>query len=703
MQNSQRYMVPGDQVALERERSKPRGRASRWALLALAALAVAVALVACGGGGVPGAPSEVTVTPVAGGLRVDWTAGGGDATGFKVYRETLEKADPEALEPQALAEVASVPGDARRYYDFAVEETASYVYGVSAVGAGGESAVTMQSDPEPVTPLPGVEVTIDIVGTGSVTASGGGEVFECTASCVAAFAHGTEVTLEATGSGEHAFATWLEDCGGAGVCAFTLDEPRHVVAAFSSNVLRLTLDGDSPVSVAVSPGHGGQGSAVCELMPGGSCGFGYPAPVGVSVNVTLAESGGQFTGFGSVCSAPQGRYCVVNSPGGLTELSIGAIRPPVAGGDSYGLLEDVPFSIDAEGGVLANDVDSPWDTLTAVLVTDVTHGELTLEPNGGFSYSAPLDFNGSDSFTYFARDAYGNESETVTVALTIAPVNDAPTFSIPADPPTYQDGLRPLVTIPGFATSISPGGGPDEAGQVLSFGLERVGSAGPNFLQQPAISPSGTLTYQHAPGTYGTARFRVVLTDNGGTANGGQNASEPRFFEITATPLLLTVAVGGTGSGTVNPPHGTHERGYGASVTVSATADSGSRLTAWGGACSDVSVISGSCTFTMVQNTSVSVTFTALRRLSVELAGSGVATVSGSPHDPGCAGPPWSAPRTCAGVDVLHGQTVTLTAVPFSGSFLGWEGACSGTGTTCQVLMDADKNVIARFSSSPSP
>lgn len=680
-----------------------RPQASRRFLALLFMLvATAVVLVACGGGAVPNMPSQVEVTPVAGGLRVDWVSGSSGVTGFKIYRETVATADlkPGEFEPQALAEIATTPGEARRYYDFTAEEGSSYVYGVSAVGPGGESAVAQQVVPEPVSPLPGIEISIGFSGTGTVRASGGGEVVECSATCVAAFAQGTTVTLTATGSGGQEFATWLEDCSGAGACQLELNDPTSVTASFSSNVLRLVLDGDSPVSVAVSPGHGGQGANVCELQPGQSCGFGYPASVGVSINVTLAETGGQFTGFGPVCTAPQNRYCLVNSPGGLTELSIGAIRVPVANADSYGSLEDHPITVDAAAGVLANDVDSPWDTLRAVLVSDVANGQLELAEDGGFTYSPKGDFNGADAFTYRTVDAYGNESETVNVALAITAVNDAPTFNIAANPPTYKDGPHPAVTINNFATAISPGGGPDEAGQALNFTVVREGAAGPNFLAQPTISPTGTLTYHHQFGTFGTARFRVVLHDDGGVANGGQNASEPRFIEITATPLFLTVNVGGSGTGNVTPTAGVHDRGYGSMVTVTAAAGPTSRLTAWGGACAGVPATSGSCTFQITTDSTVSVTFTAVHRLDVSLAGSGIATVSaGAPHDPNCQGPPWTVPRSCGGVDVLDGQTVTLTAIGYVTTvFQSWGGDCAGILTsTCQVVMNGNKSVVANF------
>lgn len=671
--------------------------------LVIASAALLIALAACGGSSVPAAPSEVSVTPVAGGLRVDWVSESPGVTGFNVYRELVASADPVKpgeLESSDFVLIAKEPGDARSHYDFTAELGSSYRYQVAAFGAGGESEPTPQTDPEPVSPLPGVDLAIALAGAGVVTASGGGETFVCSADCVTAFAQGTAVTLEAEGvDGQH-FATWLEDCTGAGACTLTLAEPSEVVAAFSSNVLRLVLDGDAPVTVAVSPAHGGQGSSQCDLAPWNDCGFGYPAPVGVSVNVTLAEGGSQFVGFGDVCESPQGRYCIVNSPGGLTVLTIQAVRPPVANADSYpAFLEDTQLSVGQDAGVLANDVDSEWDTLRAQLVAAPSSGQLDFRSDGSFDYVPDPDFNGTDEFTYRARDEFGNESDAVKVSLSITAVNDRPGFEIASDPPEYRDGPHPTVTIPGFASAISPGGGPDEASQTLTFSLERTDSSGLEFQQQPSLSPTGTLTYRHQPGTWGTARYRVLLKDNGGTANGGEDTSEPRFFEITANPLLLTVAVTGSGSGTVTPAEGTHARGYGTVATTNAIAGPGSALTAWGGACSEVSSASANCNVTIVEDTYVEVTFTAVRRLEVSLQGSGRGNVTGSPVGVGCAAPPLhSVPRECAGASVLDGTTVTLNVTTYFGAdFVRWEGACSGTASSCQVVVDSDEHAIAVF------
>ena len=44
------------------------------------------------------------------------------------------------------------------------------------------------------------------------------------------------------------------------------------------------------------------------------------------------------------------------------------------------------------------------------------------------------------------------------------------------------------------------------------------------------------------------------------------------------------------------------------------------------------------------------------------------------------------------------GTVVTLTEQPGTLTFQGWSGACSGTGTTCTVVMSANESVTARFS-----
>ena len=63
--------------------------------------------------------------------------------------------------------------------------------------------------------------------------------------------------------------------------------------------------------------------------------------------------------------------------------------------------------------------------LTASLVDGPTHGTLTLNDNGSFTYTPNGNYNGADSFTYTATDGTATSS-VATVNITVSPVNDAP-------------------------------------------------------------------------------------------------------------------------------------------------------------------------------------------------------------------------------------------------------------------------------------
>lgn len=101
----------------------------------------------------------------------------------------------------------------------------------------------------------------------------------------------------------------------------------------------------------------------------------------------------------------------------------GMNNPPMAGNDSYSILHDHQLSVSSIAGVLANDTDMDLDTLTAILVSNPSHGALTLNSNGSFTYTPATGFAGSDSFTYKANDGTA-DSNTATVSITVN--NNAP-------------------------------------------------------------------------------------------------------------------------------------------------------------------------------------------------------------------------------------------------------------------------------------
>ena len=103
---------------------------------------------------------------------------------------------------------------------------------------------------------------------------------------------------------------------------------------------------------------------------------------------------------------------------------------PVAVADSLTVAEGGTATTLVGGAtsVLANDTDGEASTLVSVLVTGPAHGSLTLNANGTFSYVHNGSDTTTDSFSYKPNDGTA-DGNTVSVAITVTPVNDAPTIT----------------------------------------------------------------------------------------------------------------------------------------------------------------------------------------------------------------------------------------------------------------------------------
>ena len=198
--------------------------------------------------------------------------------------------------------------------------------------------------------------------------------------------------------------------------------------------------------------------------------------------------------------------------------------PPTATDDAYAIDEDGTLVIDAYAtGVLDNDTDPP-DELTATLVTDVAHGELTLHDDGTFTYAPDENWHGTDSFTYRAVDDDNDESNEATATLTVHPVNDQPlTFGQSVKVLSSRDVIE-LV-----------------AADVETDPLEMVYT----IVQPPA---HGTLEqigvngfhYEPGPGFDGQDSFQFTATDNGDPAGSHANAGD-----LISEPATVTVSSAG--------------------------------------------------------------------------------------------------------------------------------------------------------------
>jgi len=88
--------------------------------------------------------------------------------------------------------------------------------------------------------------------------------------------------------------------------------------------------------------------------------------------------------------------------GGSTNNAPVAVDDPGSGG-FYTTDVDTTITVSAPG-VLANDTDADGDTLTSEKTSLPMHGTVSLNDDGGFTYTPHTGYVGQDSFTYTASD-----------------------------------------------------------------------------------------------------------------------------------------------------------------------------------------------------------------------------------------------------------------------------------------------------------
>jgi VCBS repeat-containing protein len=199
---------------------------------------------------------------------------------------------------------------------------------------------------------------------------------------------------------------------------------------------------------------------------------------------------------------------------------------PTAADDAYTTSEDTTLTVNAPG-VLGDDSDPDHDPLSAVLVSGPSHGTLTLNANGSFSYTPAANFNGSDSFTYQASDD-NLESNQATVEITITATNDSPTVIVVAGGTCGRDDHSGTVNLtvddvesPAAQLTLN----------AASSNPTLVPTGNVNFADSGA---DRTMTVSTIDGRSGTAVLTVTVTD-------GQ----------TSGSVSVTVKVGGGGKDTL--------------------------------------------------------------------------------------------------------------------------------------------------------
>lgn len=253
-------------------------------------------------------------------------------------------------------------------------------------------------------------------------------------------------------------------------------------------------------------------------------------------------------------------------------ITIGADpnQAPTAVDDSYATPFGTTRTVPAPG-VLGNDTDPDDDALTVSVVDGPTHGTLTLDGDGSFTYTPDAGYDGPDAFTYRATDGKLS-SNTATVSLTVEPdlVPPSVTFDAPAGPITGP--VEVTLTFSEPVTGLSEGDF-----EVSGATLGELSGSQTTYELVLTPTVSGTITLELPADSVDDA-----------AGNGNLAASLTRVADIDAPGVQLSAPLG-----PVNGP-----------ITVTATFTEqvsglvASEISVSGGAASDLASADGGTTWT---------------------------------------------------------------------------------------------------------
>ena len=176
---------------------------------------------------------------------------------------------------------------------------------------------------------------------------------------------------------------------------------------------------------------------------------------------------------------------------------------PTANNDIFEIDEDTAL----QGNVLTNDTNPYSGQLlanTQVLVTP-SHGSVTMTESGDFTYQPALNFNGEDAFSYQIINELGR-TDTAVVAITINPINDAPT----ALDNTYN------ISSDGTLTVSAPGLlGNDSDVDLDELRVDETPVNEP-LRGQLTLFSNGSFEYQGEQNMQGEDSFQYKVIDNQG-------------------------------------------------------------------------------------------------------------------------------------------------------------------------------------------
>ncbi len=222
----------------------------------------------------------------------------------------------------------------------------------------------------------------------------------------------------------------------------------------------------------------------------------------------------------------------------LVTITVNPVNDPaVANADSLTVDEGGTQTLLDSGNasVLSNDTDAENDPLTAAVVSAPQNGQLTLNPDGTFSYAHDGSHIATDTFTYVANDGMVDSTPaTVDIAVTLA--NDPPTTSGIAKVSVDENAADVVIDL---LTVFDDEEDQPDPGLIYSVD----GNTSPDLVSPTINDQARQLVLSFNTDQFGSADINVSATDSGGL-------SVTASFSVNVNGLPQAVADSGIGFST---------------------------------------------------------------------------------------------------------------------------------------------------------
>ncbi|MCB9495943.1 MAG: cadherin-like beta sandwich domain-containing protein [Fibrobacteria bacterium] len=206
--------------------------------------------------------------------------------------------------------------------------------------------------------------------------------------------------------------------------------------------------------------------------------------------------------------------------------------------EDAGLVKVASWAIGIKPGTQIEEADQVLSFVVTTTEPTLFQVAPAITPTGDLSFTPAANAFGKAVVTVKLQDDGGtanggvNVSAAQTFGITIAPVNEPPSFksTLAAITVKNYEGLK---TYSGWATAIS--GGPGGEAAVDGFEVTVPTAAQDLFETLPQVDKNGTLTFQTKRNVKTDAPIvaTVVAHDPDGTANGGVDRSSPVSLSIS--------------------------------------------------------------------------------------------------------------------------------------------------------------------------